>query len=196
MKRKKKGYIGCAVLLVAPVLLSVALWGFGELMKASDAAHPPADAPADLCAVVGDDLAEKLVPNAVRTAEAVYSRGADAACQWNTRQPVTGDYGSLSVRILRYGQVSWEDGPWVADDEFGEDCEALVSGYESAELGGLGDEACVATDTDSTGGTAFADLVVHRGADLVWVRHHVNPGEGVDVGQRVVDVAATLLAGT
>lgn len=195
MERRKKAYLGCATLIVVPVLLSVAAWGYTRLMDASDEAHPPADAPADLCAVVGDDLAATLVPHAVRTTEAVYSNGPDAACQWDTDESRTGGYGSLSVRILRYGQIGGDDGPSRADGAFGDDCDAFISNYEGIGLSGLGDEACTASEMDSTGGTAFADLVVRKGADLVWVRYYVNPGEGIDVDQRVVDVAAKLLAG-
>lgn len=193
MKPRKRPYLGCAALIVAPVLLIAVFWGYQRLTDASDRDHPAADAPADLCASVGDDLAATLVPDATRTAGATYSSGPDAACQWDTAQPRTGGYGSLWVRILRHGQVSGVDGTSRADGVFGDGCEAIVSNYQATGLAGLGDESCVATE-DSADGTAHADLVTRRGADIVWVRYYVNPGE--DVRQRAVDVAAKVLAAT
>ncbi|GLZ77970.1 hypothetical protein Afil01_27770 [Actinorhabdospora filicis] len=195
MERRKKAYFGLLTLLAVSVLLVTATGVYLLMTDASDESHPPADAPSDLCAIVGDDLAASLVPRASRSTGSVYSQGPDAACQWDSAEPGSGDYGSLWVRILRYGQVSGEDGSSYADGVFGDDCDAIVSNYQATTTGGLGDEACVATETSGTGGTAFADLVVRHGADIVWVRYYVNPGAGVDVRQRVVDVAARVLAG-
>jgi hypothetical protein len=184
---------------MAAVVLVIAGSAFlPKLLDAINDADPSAAAPPDLCAAIGPALFERLVPDGVPVTEAIYSSGSDAACEFrtaNNSQVGSDTYGSLQVRLLRYGRSGWNSGPDVASDALTESCDNTAIGGRFHGARGLGDEACVAYQDEGKGGTALGSAVVRRGADLFWVDYYTHPGTVGQAEQAVTDVASASLAG-
>jgi hypothetical protein len=185
-------------MLAAGCVVIVAITAFGYLQLVGEEPADPQPAPTapdDLCAVVGEDLVAQLLPGELRLGETGnYSEGPDASCAYDSATD-DGGYGHVNMRLLRYGESDGVDGVTRADETFGDGCDAAISNIESTAQPGLGEEACIAAAEDSSG-TAHGDVVVRRGADLIWVNYWVNPGSASDAEEAVLGLAEKLLSGT
>lgn len=186
---------GCALPLAVVVLAIAAISVFALVQRESDKDNPAAAAPVDLCAIIGADRLEAAVPYGERKSEASYSTttaaNGDAACVYSTRDKTPANatsYGALNARILRHGQVSGLSGVDRAKETLTSACESLNS------TSGIGDESCVNEDQPDSGGTAGAQLVVLRGADVFWVRYYVNPGADANPRRVVTEIAQQMIA--
>ncbi|MVU78963.1 hypothetical protein GPX89_17130 [Nocardia sp. ET3-3] len=166
-----------------------------KLLDTIDAADPPAAAPADLCAALGQALFERLVPYGVPQTQTIYSTGPDAACDHrtpNNRQADPDAYGSLHVRLLRYSRVGWHSPSGRASHAFAESCDNSAIGGSFQHTSGIADEACVAYQEESDSGSGSA--IVRRGADLFWVDNQTHLGTVDSARRAVADVVSAFLA--
>lgn len=189
---------GCLLPLTVAILVVAGFAGYLKLQAWSERSHPPAAAPADLCAAIGPTLFEQLVPDGVRQTESIYSSGSDAACDYSTadNRPIGSDmYGFLHVRLLRYGQVGWDSGADRASAALAHSCKGTAVAGQFHGASGLGNEACTVYSEEGQGGTAHGSAVVRRGADLFWVDYYRHPGTAQQARQAVTEVALASLAG-
>ncbi|MFE6858090.1 hypothetical protein [Nocardia sp. NPDC057668] len=178
------------------VLVFAALGIYVKVVAAVERARPAAAAPPDLCAAVGTSLFEKLVPEAVPLADANYSSGPGAACDYVSARGGSGSemYGSLHVRLLRHGQVNWDTGSERAAAYLADLCRATAMGGKFSATTAFGDEACAVSTVDG-GGTAYASAVVRLGADLLSVNYYVHPGGAAQAQRAVEETVAAALEG-
>lgn len=190
--------LGCLTALGAVLVVIAGSAFLPKLLDAIDAADPPAAVPPDLCVAIGPALFERLVPDGVPLTEAIHSSGSDAACDYHTpndRQIGSDNYGSLHVRLLRYGRVGWHSGAYLASDALARSCDGTAVGGRFHGARGLGDEACVAYQNQGAGDTALGSAVIRRGADLFWVDYYTHPGTVDQAERAVTEMALAALAG-
>ncbi|MEV0463615.1 hypothetical protein AB0I30_13805 [Nocardia tengchongensis] len=167
-------------------------------MDAIDDADPPAAAPHDLCAAIGTALFERLVPGGIPLTETTYSSGSDAGCDYRTAnggQVGSNSYGSLHVRLLRYGRVGWYSGSDRASHALAESCDGTGASGRFHGVPGLGDESCSAFEDEGADRTGRGSAIVRRGSDLFWVDYYTHPGTGDQAERAVTEVALASLAG-
>ncbi|NKY25009.1 hypothetical protein [Nocardia gamkensis] len=189
---------GCLLPLTVGILVVLGFAASLAIQARVERAHPPAAAPADLCAAIGPALFEQLVPDGVPSPGGSYSSGPDAACSYRTAdsRPSGSDaYGLLDVRVLRYGQVGWDSGAERAGAALATSCRGTAAAGQLHSDGALGDEACSAYSAEGERGTAYGSAVVRRGADLFWVDYYTHPGTAEQVRQGVTAVSLACLAG-
>jgi hypothetical protein len=201
-KRPARGLATLILVVVTLVGMSTAAVVLARHQDQSDRDHPAAAPPADLCAVLDPATVERMVPWPARTDEETYSSrtaaNGDAGCGFRTvgAPPAQDRYGSLTVRVLRHGQVAGLSGTRRAEKAYDELCASLengVPGQPGAIDGKLGDQACLMLDSGSSGGTVFGYLRVRRAADLLYVDYYIHPGAQRQVETAVADISRAVL---
>lgn len=189
----RRGLVVGGVVVAAFALLGI----YVKVVDAVERAHPAAAAPPDLCAAVGTSLFERLVPDGVPLADANYSSGSGAACDYVTADRAASGsemYGSLHVRLLRHGQVNWDTGDERASHYLAQLCAASPMAGKFAPTDAFGDEACAVATADG-GGTAYGSAVVRRGADLFEVGYYLHPGSASQAQGALGEAVTAALAG-
>jgi hypothetical protein len=181
--------------LVPGVLLVVGLVAATVVvLLVSDAASPEAvrapDAPADLCAVIGEDRIAEWVPEVELTrSHDANELNTESSCNADTSDGSAGDaYGHLDVRVYRYGSLA-QSGEEQAIDSIEQACQ----GHEGTDLG-PGDEGCALIDDEDQDGTGHVQVQVRSGADLVMISHYATTTSRSEVEQRVVAATEAVLA--
>jgi hypothetical protein len=145
---------------------------------------------------------ERMVPSPARTSEETYSShtaaNGDAGCGFRTvaTPPAKDRYGSLTVRVLRHGQVAGLSGSARAETAYKEQCASLESGIPGppgAIDGNIGDEVCLMLDIDNPGGTVFGYLRARHAADLLYVDYYLHPGTQSQVETAMADLSRAIL---